>query len=190
MKRKTGRGLARVALLIGIVMGAGGTAWAQDVSYNALPGADFTKFKTYRWVTIEGAQRPDQITDQQIMQAIDAELARKGLTKTDGDQADLYVGYQVALDKEKRVDSYSTGGMGWGWYGYGNWGMESTHATTSTIHVGTLALDMYAAAAKQLVWRGMASKTLDPKANPEKRQKNIAKAVAKLLKKFPPPPNT
>jgi hypothetical protein len=38
-----------------------------------------------------------------------------------------------------------------------------------------------------LVWRGVASKTIDPKAKPEKRQKNLDKAVAKLLKNYPPP---
>jgi hypothetical protein len=37
------------------------------------------------------------------------------------------------------------------------------------------------------VWRGTASKTLDPKAKPEKKQKNITKAVQKLLKNYPPP---
>jgi hypothetical protein len=45
---------------------------------------------------------------------------------------------------------------------------------------------MYDPAAKQLVWRGSASKTLDPKAKPDKKQKNINKAVEKLLKKYPP----
>jgi hypothetical protein len=38
-----------------------------------------------------------------------------------------------------------------------------------------------------LVWRGVASKALDPKASPEKRQKNLDKAVAKLMKNYPPP---
>jgi hypothetical protein len=45
---------------------------------------------------------------------------------------------------------------------------------------------MYDPKSKQLVWRGVASKTLDPKAKPEKKQKNITKAVTKLLKKYPP----
>jgi hypothetical protein len=31
------------------------------------------------------------------------------------------------------------------------------------------------------------SKTIDPKAKPEKQQKNLAKAVTKLLKNYPPP---
>jgi hypothetical protein len=191
MARKTIRGFAWVALATVFVLCGLGTAWAQDVSYNALPGADFSKFKTYKWVTIQGAEQPDQITHQQIMQTIDAELARKGLTKTEDEKADLYIAYQVAVNQEKRLDSYSTGGMGWGWYGYGyGGGMQSTTATTSTINIGTLSLDMYEAAAKQLVWRGHATKTLDVKANPEKRQKNLTKAVTKLFKKFPPPPAT
>jgi hypothetical protein len=47
---------------------------------------------------------------------------------------------------------------------------------------------MYDAAEKKLVWRGSASKTLDTKAKPEKRQKNLRKGVAKLLKNYPPQP--
>jgi hypothetical protein len=45
---------------------------------------------------------------------------------------------------------------------------------------------MYDAAQQKLVWRGTVSKSLDTKAKPEKRQKNLAKAMAKLLKNFPP----
>jgi hypothetical protein len=36
------------------------------------------------------------------------------------------------------------------------------------------------------VWRCAASKTLDQKAKPEKQQKNLTKAVAKMLKNYPP----
>ena len=39
---------------------------------------------------------------------------------------------------------------------------------------------------KTLVWRGTASKTLDQKAKPDKQEKNLKKAVAKLLKNYPP----
>jgi hypothetical protein len=46
---------------------------------------------------------------------------------------------------------------------------------------------MYDSANKALVWRGVMSKTIDPKAKPDKQQKNLNKAVAKLLKNYPPP---
>jgi hypothetical protein len=49
-----------------------------------------------------------------------------------------------------------------------------------------LVVDMYESSKKDLVWRGTASKTIDPKAKPEKQQNNLRKAVQKLLKNYPP----
>ena len=179
------------SIAIAMALALTATARGQDVGFNAMPGTDFSKFKTYKWVKIEGAQYPDQIMDTQIKSVIDGQLASKGLTKTEDDTADLFVGYQVALDKEKQFNSFSSGmGPGWGWgagYYGGAYGSTSTTTTSTTLYVGTLGLDFYDRAAKQLVWRGRATKTLDPKAKPEKREKNLTKAVAKLLKKYPPP---
>ena len=44
-------------------------------------------------------------------------------------------------------------------------------------------------AQKELVWREVATKTLDPNAKPDKKQKNSTKAIEKLFKNFPPPLN-
>ncbi len=66
-----------------------------------MPGTDFTKYHSYKWVKIKGGAHPNQIVDAQIKQSIDAQLASKGLTKTDSDKADLSVAYQVAVDKER-----------------------------------------------------------------------------------------
>jgi len=57
---------------------------------------------------------------------------------------------------------------------------------TSTIYVGKLVLDMYDSANHDLVWRGLGTKTIDPKAKPEKQQKNLNKTVTKMLKNYPP----
>ena len=168
------------------------SGFAQDVRYNFDKGANFSAFKTYKWVKVKDAAPVNQLVEQQLVSAIDAELAKKGLTKTDDDKADLYVAYQVTIGQEKEFSSYSSDfgyGAGWGrgWYG-GGMGSTMTTGQTTTIHIGEVALDMYSSAAKQLVWRGTASKTLDPKAKPDKRQKNLVKGVAKLLKNYPPPP--
>jgi len=163
---------------------------AQDVRYNFASGTDFSKFKTYKWALIKGADQLDQLTDQQLKSAFDAELAKKGLTKTEGD-ADLLIGYQASLSSEKQVTMYDSGwgyGPGWGRGYYGGGGGGISTATTSTIPIGQIDVDIYEPAAKQLVWRGTATKTLDPKAKPEKRRKNMEKAAAKLLKNYPPPP--
>lgn len=178
--------LAVAILLLGVT-----PALAQDVRYDFDKEKDFSKYRTYKWVQIKGADQPDDLTAKQITAAIDADLATKGLTKTDVDDSDLYVGYQTAIGTEKEFTSFNTGwgyGPGWGggWYGYGGMASTSTYGSTSTVYVGTLDLSMYDSAQKELVWRGSASKTLDPKAKPEKKEKNIKKAVTKLLKNYPP----
>jgi hypothetical protein len=165
-------------------------ASAQDVSYNFDQKADFSKYKTYKWVVKKDAEQPDEITAKQIVSAIEKQLGAKGLTRTDADAADLYIAYQVAITKEKEATTWNTGygmGVGWGgryYGGYGGGGMSTT--TTATIYIGALALDMYDTATKSLVWRGLASKQIDTKAKPEKRQKNLDKGMEKLLKNYPP----
>ena len=61
-------------------------------------------------------------------------------------------------------------------------------ATSSTINIGTLVLDFYDPSSKQLVWQGQATKTIDPSKSQEKNQRNLDKAMQKLLKDFPPRP--
>ena len=175
-----------------LLSGSVTTTVAQDVRYNFAQGEDFSKYKTYKWVDLKGVDHANELTEKQVKKAIDTSLATKGLQKVDSDAADLYLDIQTAVGTEKQFTSYNTGwgyGPGWGggWYGYGG-GMSSTTTTgsTSTIYVGQLGLDMYDSAKKELVWRGVASKTIDPKAKPEKQQKNITKAVDKLLKNYPP----
>ncbi len=153
-------------------------ALAQEVKYDYDRSVDFGKYKTYKWVKVEGAQYPDQITDKNIMTAIDEQLASKGLARKDADPVDLYVGYQASVEQEKQVTAY--GGGGWRFGG----GMAS--ATTSTINVGTLVLDLYDPAAKALVWRGSATDTLSTSGDPDKRMKRLRKAMGKLLKSYPP----
>jgi len=162
---------------------------SQDVRYNFDKNTDFSKFKTYKWVPIKDAAKVSDLVDKQIKDAMDTELATKGLTKVDGDDANLLIGYQAAVGEEKQFNSYSTGwgyGPGWGGGWYGGMGSTSTTGSTTTIYKGQLALDMYDSAKHDLVWRGVVSKTIDPKAKPEKQQKNLAKAVTKLLKNYPP----
>ena len=179
----------RFAMPLALVLLGTGVAFAQDVRYNFDKDAQFANFKTYKWVVLKDATPLNDLQDKQVKASVDAELAKKGLSRSEA-EADLYIGYQVAIGQEKQYTSYDTGwgyGPGWGggWYGGGG-GM--TTGQTSTIYIGQLALDMYAAGPKALVWRGVASKTIDPKAKPEKQQKNLNKAVAKMLKNYPPPP--
>jgi Domain of unknown function (DUF4136) len=174
-----------------LVLAGASSALAQDVRYNFDKGAKFAAFKTYKWVALKEATQLSDLADRQVKAVVDGELATKGLTRSDGDTADLYIGYQAGIGQEKEYTSFDTGwGYGPGWYG-GGWyggGGGMTSGQTTTIYIGQLALDMYASTPRTLVWRGVASKTLDPKAKPEKQEKNLRKAVAKMLKNYPPKP--
>ena len=178
MRQKVGINVTKLGIALVLALAACTLTLAQDVTNNSMPGTDFSKFHTYKWVAIEGATQPNQILDAQIKASIDSQLAAKGLTKTDGDKADLLVGYQTSLDQEKQWNAYGMGG-GLRWGGMGS-------ATSSTISVGTLVLDMYDPSIKKLVWTGRVTKTLDPGNNQEKKQKNLDKAMEKLLKNYPP----
>ena len=152
-----------------------GLGLAQETSFNSMPGTNFSQFHTFKWVTIPGGVHPNQITDQEIQNAIVSQLTRKGLTQTNADNADLYVGYQVALDQEKQWTALAMGEFGFG-------GMRE--ASSSTISNGTLVVDIFSTANKELVWTGEATKTLSPGKN---QQKTLNKAVGKMMKNFPPP---
>jgi hypothetical protein len=44
-------------------------AMAQSVSYNYAQGVDFSLYRTYEWVDIDGASGGDQVLDREIKQA-------------------------------------------------------------------------------------------------------------------------
>jgi Domain of unknown function (DUF4136) len=166
--------------------------YAQEVRTNYMPGTDFSKYHTYAWVDeVKGVPRvggqPDQILDTQVKQAVDSQMAAKGITKVaDSDKADFLLGYQLAIAREKQINGFASGWGGYGWGGPWGGGLDSFSATTSTINIGTFVLGIYDPAAKKLIWIGAAQHTLDPSKKQEKNQERLNKGAQKLLKDFPP----
>ena len=183
--------MQRIAILICFGLMLSMLASAQDVRTNYMPGTDFSKYHTYAWGDqVKGVPRvggqPDQILDAQVKQAVDFQMAAKGLTKVvDGDKADLLLGYQLVIDRERQI-SGSANGLG-GWGGWGPWGggPDSFSATTSTVNIGTFVLGVYDPAAKKLVWIGAAQHAIEPSKKQEKNQERLNKGAQKLLKDFP-----
>jgi len=167
-----------------------GAALAQDVRFNFDPNADFSRYKTYGWAEHPDSKQVDPALMRQLGQAFDAELAQKGLQRVNGQSSDLVIVFQLATGQEKLLTTFTNdyeNGPNWrdGWYVMAG-GSPSMTPSPSKIQSGQIVLDMYDTSTKHLVWRGMASKTLDPKHKPEEQQKNIAKAAEKLMDKYPP----
>lgn len=178
-----------VAASLALVFAAGfvgaNDAAAQKVATNYDTKVTFTNYKTYKWVDITGATYPNQLTDMQIRQAIDSTLATKGMVKQDSGEVSVYVAYQISVQQSTQYNTYGTGGVGmgagaWGWGG----GMSTT--TPQTINTGTLVVDLYDPAMKQLVWQATASKQMNPSSDAAKNQANLQKAVNKMFKNYPP----
>ena len=176
---------------IALLLLTASSALGQDIRYNFDDTADFSKFRTYKWITLKSEAPIEKLTDEQIKAALDAAFARKGLTKVDGDSAaDLLIGYQTTGQYQEKFAGLDPGwstGPGWSAAGWHVPGGGSVTTGKSDIYKGELAVDMYDATKHDLVWRGVASKTLDPKATQKKRQKNLDKAVAKLMRNYPLP---
>jgi Domain of unknown function (DUF4136) len=106
-------------------------------------------------------------------------LTARGLKKAD-ENADLDIDYQAAISKQEK------------WEAYEDWTHTSLMEQPLPEHrkviidVGTLVIDMYDTAAKELVWTGRVQKTLDPTRGPKDRQKTLDKAAKQLLATFPP----
>ena len=176
MNWKLGKRIAHGAVgLCAAMLFCSSLGLAQDVKYNYMPGTNFGKYHTYKWAQVQGGAHPDQILNAEIKQDIDNTLAMKGFTQATTGEPDLYVVYQIAVDQERQWNA-------WGMRGFGGMGQ----ATSSTISNGTLVVDFYDASNKQQIWRGDATKTLDPSGNQQKNARNLQKAITKLLKNFPP----
>jgi hypothetical protein len=191
MSQEFGKWMARVGPAVVLALVACSVTRGQDVRTNYMPGTDFSKYHTYVWVDeVKGVPRvggqPDQILDAQVKQAVDSQMAAKGLIKVvDSDKADLLLGYQLVIDREKQINGFANG---WGGGGWGPWGggLDSFSASTSTINIGTFVLGMYDPVAKKLIWIGAAQHALEPSKKQEKNQERLNKGAQKLLKDFPP----
>jgi hypothetical protein len=167
------------AALAGVLMLAT-TSFAQSISFDFDRSVRFAGFKTYAWVP--GTNVPDQLVHQRIVNAVDVQLALKGLTKVhEGTQPDLLLAYHASFDKDLQITGF---GSGWGGYRFG--GLRSGTARAEEILVGTMVIDMVDAKNNTIVWRGTATKDIDVNAKPDKRDKNIAKTAQKLFKHYPP----
>jgi hypothetical protein len=167
--------MAGIALLGTVVV-------AQTVSHDFDRRADFGRYRTYAWT--RGTELADSLNHARVVRSIEGQLGMKKLAKVDANgNPDLLVAYHTSFDKNLQINAWSSG------YGAARFGgLRSGTATTQQITVGTLVIDMLDAASRSIVWRGLASGELDPSATPDKRDKNLNKATAKLFKNYPPKP--
>lgn len=175
-------GLASLAVALPVL------AAAQHTGYDYDRTAPFAQYHTYAFK--EGTSSGDPLIDDRIVAALGAQLGYKGLRMADT-SPDVYVMYKMSYEKGEDITAYNYGPMygGWGWgWGYGGWGWGSgwTDVQVRPVLIATLTVDMIDAKRGQLVWRGTATKQVDPDEDPRDRTKHVNKAVYKMFKHYPP----
>ena len=157
--------------VIALVFLVSSVARGQDAKSSFLPGIDFSKYHSYQWVTQRPHPNPN--VDAEIKESIDSQLTAKGLSKTDK-KPDLTVDYRVAMSQREQ------------WSSFGHMEIESRSPHTVTVYFGTLGIDITDPTLNRIVWTGIVSKAIDPKNSAVNKEKNLDKAVQKLLRDFPP----
>jgi hypothetical protein len=172
----------KLRFLFVICLLAAGVTAAQDARYVFDRRVDFSKFKTYRWADLssEGSTQ-DRLAEQLLKQAVDHELAAKGLRETDSVSAELRIQLRSTNETQKKFydfDTGSYGGLPIGPLRQGGW--------WSTVGTRVIALRLVSSADGAPVWTGLVSNQTAPDAKPPKQAKSIGKSVKKLLKNYPP----
>jgi hypothetical protein len=133
-------------------------------------GADVSKFKTYAWTPGHPALLPE--VDKEIVAAIDAQLAARGLTKAA--KGDVLVSYHSVEREDVDLKTFDEKAPAAG----------AQRQEAQTVRVGTLVVDLKDGATNKLVWRAKAEGVTSnlPAAN---RTAFLNEAAAKLFELYP-----
>jgi hypothetical protein len=171
--KMTSRRLACFAIVAVFGLFSAAAVRGQDIAYSAVPGTHFAKFKTYAWGDIARAVQLDPAIEPQIRHAVEAQLAAKGLTRTEG-PSDLLAIYEITEQPARKgFQIGSDMGVGDG---------SSLRYTATSTPAEAITVGLYDRTAKRFVWRGGATKAVD-----EKQQDDVDTAVRKLFTYYPPP---
>lgn len=158
-----------------------GCAGGPAVHVQRDPAVDFGRYRTYAWTQEPPTRNP--MLRQNLVAAIDGELAAKGWKPAPDDFADVLLVGNVSSHEEATLDYFyeDSGWNGWAWHGHGLRGMQRIELRV--LQVGALVLDAFDAATRRAIWRGLAQGYVpDSEAS---RNRDAMAAVHRMLREFP-----
>ena len=185
-----------LALLLALFLTGCVATTPVEVSTDYDRSVNFGQYRTFKWFQdkptagVDSAYKYNTFLDQRIRNAVDAQLTRRGITKTEG-SSDLLIAYDVKVitKQSARPDYAYAPGFGYGysyWYGYRydyGYSRFSRPMLIEEYKDGTIIIDLVDAKDKQLIWRGWGQMEVD-EANISEAEVN--KIVTNILDKFPP----
>lgn len=146
-----------------------------SISFDYDESASFADYRTYAWK--DGTPARHSGVEQAIVEAVDHELAAKGLRRVDEDP-DLFVATYALADEQRLRDLEDSV--------YWNFVTGVTEIGPSDVRAGTLVIDLVDSASDKVVWRGLSSGSV--KGVPNKISNRVGKVVRRILRDYPPGP--
>ncbi|MDH3629170.1 MAG: DUF4136 domain-containing protein [Acidobacteriota bacterium] len=169
--------VAKTLIAIAVLLVAMPAA-AQKVTIDYAREVNFETLETFQYIESTDADTASPMMADRIAEALKARLRDGGLREV-GENPDIFVTFQLVVEKAYRLDTtaYASRGYGRGWRRWGA-GPVSATTTATTYTEGTLIVDAYDAGENTMIWRGAGTVTVASK--PEKRLKQIEKILDKL----------
>jgi hypothetical protein len=149
---------------------------------------DFARYRTFAWQPgvqpLTGEPRVDDpFLHERIERAVEDELARKGFTRVQAEDADMLLVYRLALREDfERGAIDNPGALGPSWAP----GAQS-QLFGRTYKRGSMVLDVVDPARRAIVWRGSVEREVSFYADPDQQVPAVREAVRALFSEFPPP---
>ena len=162
---------------------------AGSAKYDFQKGTNFSAYKTYAWQqkmvdVFEGRVMTNvrnPLNLKRIRNAIETELAVKGIEQVDQGGADIHVVFHGLLEEKIDIDNWGYG-MGYGRGAYYGRAYYGSSLEVDQYTEGTLFIDFIDANRNELVWRGWIKRRVTDNI----KESVINKAVSQVFKKYPP----
>lgn len=169
-KRTTKQRVVATVWMLAVALSAAAPAVAAGVRYDYDPTVAFASWSAWAWR--RPAPRNDSsLAEDRIRRSLAAGLAAEGYARVEPEQADFLIEYHIAAHRALVIDDW---GPRW-----------RRNVRVDTEPVGVLVVDVLDAATGELAWRGSVSGALEN--DPDEAEEAARAAIAKLLRKFPPP---
>jgi len=178
--------MKRTVILLAVLTIAAVPATAQKAFIDYDSSVDFDALETFAWRDSDqpSLQDTDPLMDKYIVDSIIGQLKSAGLKQVE-ENPDFFVTYHGESSTSYSLDTMSYGygyGGGWRMGGYGGYYGGPSTTSVRSYDEGTLIIDAWDGAKKELIWRGLATTTWSD--NPNKARKKVDKMIAKIVKKW------
>jgi hypothetical protein len=150
--------------------------------------ANYTNFHTYDWYAApKGVVAGSPIMATRVRRAVEAELTARNFRKETTADPDFLVTYYPSFQPRSGHRPHVGLGLGFGGRGLGvGIGVANVGGGGGRGKIGSIVLEIQDFKSHQVVWKAVAEEVLDDSLTPEDADLDVAKAVKKLLDRFPP----